>query len=204
MARLLGLLEKSPRCFQRAALGRGQPFAAQAKNPLLDSLLQLGHLFLQRRRLAGGNSRLQRRNFGSWFFGLGFRLPPSGLGWTAGRRFRLRRRRSRLFGHGGGRWRRSLHHNALVRLLGRRRSRRRGRDVDNLRARLPLGAAAKNNGNAENCSFPDQGTLILSLQQKSRLRTAWPPAPPKGQTSTAMTIGYTPIAGVQAIGNSRK
>ena len=47
MERLLGLLEKSARTFQRAPLGRRQPFAAKEKNSLLNRLLQLDDLPLQ-------------------------------------------------------------------------------------------------------------------------------------------------------------
>jgi hypothetical protein len=43
----LGLLEKSARPFQSAALGGREPFAAEMKNSLLDLLLQLDHLSLQ-------------------------------------------------------------------------------------------------------------------------------------------------------------
>ena len=169
----LGLLEKSARSFQRAPLGRRQPFAAEEKNPFLNRLLQFDHLSLQRRRLAGADGRLQRRNISRGFLRLGFHFLPSGRGRTAGHGFRWRRQRSRLLGLDGGRRSRCLHNNALVRLRWCR-SRRRRRNVYNLRPRLPLRAAAKNNGNTENCCFPAQGFLILSLQQRSWAEVALP------------------------------
>lgn len=105
---------------------------------------------------------------------MGFHFLPSRTRRAAGCGFRLWWwRRLRSLGLDGGRRRRGLHNNALVSLRGLR-SRRRCRDVHYLRSRLPLGAAAKNNGNAENGCFPAQGILILSLQQKFRAAAELP------------------------------
>ncbi len=134
---------------------------------------------------------------------MGSHFLPPGTGRTAGRLFRWRRRGSLLAGFDGGRRRRGLHNNALVRLRGPRSRRRRG-NVYHLRSRLPLGAAAKNNGNTENCCFPAQGILILSLQQRPWAGAAGPFGFVKKHTITWLAIGYTSHSDLQAPGNSRE
>jgi len=76
---LPGILKKSACIVQHSPLGRGQRSAAESIDSLLNPLLQLDYLTLQRYRLAGTDGRLQRRNLSArGFFGRSFRLGTSG------------------------------------------------------------------------------------------------------------------------------